>query len=99
MERSAIRGALRPVRPPCIPLRSIRATAAQSSIRRRPVLQMCGCGPREARIVLEVAEPEIAAAAEEAAHLAGVVVMDDARGLREFLLADLAGAVLLGAQG
>src|SRR5882757_9208053 len=57
------------------------------------------CGAREARIVLEMAEPEIAAATEKAAHLAGDVAMVDARGLRECLLADRAGAVLLGEQG
>jgi hypothetical protein len=49
---------------------------------------------QQARVVVEVSDPQVALAAEQPAHLAGHVAMIDAKPLRGSLPADGAGAPL-----
>jgi hypothetical protein len=58
------------------------------------VLEVSPGGQRQSRIVAEVAAAEIAGAAEQAAHLAGLVVVVDAEVALDLALADAAAAVL-----
>jgi hypothetical protein len=63
-------------------------------------LEISGGSAGQARIVLVVAQPKIAVAAEEAAHDAGGMIMIDGQGLVGLVgLTDEADAVLLRQQG
>src|SRR5262245_46059200 len=78
------------------PLRCRTRSAALSlGFAREESLEIRDCQPQEARIVVEIADAEIAPATEQAAHLLGRVTVIDAQSLLRPLAADGARAALL----